>query len=189
MRLITEPPPHKDDAWGMLEASYMRLRDGEAQLAVKVKDTEPGEVYRYELIVSDNTTLTRFTNEFTLEFLDSKAPKPKPPPPPRYKLPEMKPVKRPEWQTMSPPFTETTAVRVYHSGTDTRGNDTYDWFWNEDNAALVSQTRRAARSRRPGEARVDPHNLLPGDAPNRCLRAANPRTDTAATKRQRRREE
>ena len=154
VRLITEPPPNKDDAWGMLEASHMRLRDGEAHLAVKVKDTEPGEVYRYELIVSDNTTLTRFSSEFTLEFIDSKAPKPKPPPPPRYKLPEMKPVKRPEWQTMSPPFTETTAVRVYHSGTDAKGNDTYDWFWNEDNAALVSQTRRAARSRRPGEAEL-----------------------------------
>ncbi len=154
VRLLTEPSPHKDDSWGALEVSHMRLGSGEAQLAVKVKDTEPGEAYRYELVVIDNTTHTRFSNEFTLEFLDSTSPKPKPPPTQRYKLPEMQPVKRSEWQSMSPPFTETTAVRVYHNGTDAKGNDTYQWFWNEDNAALVSQTRRAARSRRLGEAEL-----------------------------------
>lgn len=155
VRLITETPLSADDTWGMLKSSRMLLRGGEAQLAVIVKDAEPGDVYRYELIVDDKTMLARFANEFTLEFLDKKAPPPKPPTPPRrYKLPEMKSITHPEWNSMSPPFTETTAVRVYHNGTDRNGNDLYDWFWNEDNASLVSQTRRAARSRRAGEAEL-----------------------------------
>ena len=155
LRLITETPPHADDTWGMLESSRMLLRSGDAQLTVTVSDAQPGDTYRYELIVNDKTMLTRFANEFTLEFLDKKTPPPKPPPPPRhYKLPEMKPVIRADWNSMSPPFTETTAVRVYGNGTDSKGNDVYDWFWNEDNASLVSETRRAARSRRAGEAEL-----------------------------------
>ena len=155
VRLITEIPPHAGDNWGVLESSRMPLRDGEARLSVTVKDAMPGDAYRYELIVSDNTTLTRFANEFTLEFQDKKPPAPKPPDPPlRYKLPEMKSVKRSDWNALSPVFTETTAVRVYHNGTDSKGNDVYEWFWNEDNAALVSQTRRAVRSRRADEAEL-----------------------------------
>ena len=159
VRLITDPPPGKDEAWGMLTASSIRLRDGDATLSVKVNDAEPGDVYRYEVIVNDRTmATTRFTNEFTLEITDSTPnppkPKPKPNPPARYKLPEMNAVKQEGWGGMSPPFTETTAVRVYHGGTDRAGNDVYDWFWNEDNAALATQTRRAARAGRAGQAEV-----------------------------------
>ena len=151
VRLLTQPPPGQDTR-GLLETTRMRLHSGEAKLAVRVKDPTPGDVYRYELIVNDLTMLTRFSNQFTLEFHSQQPPPPPSPPPSRYKLPEMRPVKRPEWGTMAPPFTETTAVRVLHNGTDDKGNDQYEWFWNEDNAALAAQTRRAARSRRHGEA-------------------------------------
>ncbi len=155
LRLITELPPNVGNTWGMIESARMPLRGGNAQLTVMVRDAEPGGAYRYKLIVNDETMLTRFANEFTLEFVDKHPPPDKPPTPPRhYKLPEMQPVKRADWDLMSPPFTETTSVRVHHSGTDKHQRDTYEWFWNEDNAALVSQTRRAARSRRAGEAEL-----------------------------------
>ena len=104
------------------------------------------------MVVGDDTLVSQFVNEFTLEFVEHKAtPKPRPETP-RYKLPEMTPVERSRWREMSPPFTETTAVCVYHNGSDTEGAAGYEWFWNKDNAALVSQTRRAVRDGRAGEA-------------------------------------
>lgn len=152
VHLLTEPRPSGDEDWGMIEASRMRLRDGDAQLSVRVKDPQPGETLRYRLVVGDDTLVSQFVNEFTLEFVEYKAaPKPRPETP-RYKLPEMTPVERSRWSEMSPPFTETTAVCVYHNGSDTEGAAGYEWFWNKDNAALVSQTRRAVRDGRAGEA-------------------------------------
>ena len=154
LRLLTRPPAGKDDTWGMLEVSQIPLRGGEALLDVKVKDPIPGDVYRYELVVRDEITLTTFSNKFTLEFIDNKNPTPKPPPKPQHKLPEMIPIKKDDWESMSPPFSKTSAVGINYMKTDDKGNDLYYWYWNEDNAALVSQIRRAARAGRSGEAEV-----------------------------------
>ena len=156
------------------------------QLTVMVKDSEPADTYRYELIVNDETMLTRFANEFTLEFVGKKAPPTKPPTPPQhYKLPEMKSVKSSQWNSMSPPFTETTAVRVYHNGTDSNQNDVYDWYWNEDNAALVSQTRHAARSRRAGEAELIRSTFYQAMLLTGVSALAHPRTNEPSAPRRR----
>ena len=154
VHLMTEAPPGSDDDWGVIEATRMRLRNGEAQLSVKVKDPEVGESFRYRLVVGDDTLVSHFVNEFTVKFVERKAsPKPRPETP-RYKLPEMTPVERAEWSGMSPPFDETTAVRVYHTGSEGEGAASYDWFWNKDNAALVSQMRRAVRAGQADEAEL-----------------------------------
>ena len=154
VRLLSDAPSDQDEMWGMVESSSMRLSRGKALLSINVKDPEDGDAYRYELSVYNRTTLTRFTNEFTLKFMPKQPPAPPAPPPAHYKLPEMSPVGRDAWTTMSPPFVETTAVRVYANGTDNEGRNTYDWFWNEDNAALLTQTRHAAKSRRTGEVKL-----------------------------------
>ncbi len=154
VHLLTEAPPGSDDDWGMLEATRMRLRNGEAQLSVRAKDPEVGENFRYRLVVGDDTLVSHFVNEFTVQFIERKAP-PKPrPETPRYRLPEMTPVERAGWGGMSPPFDETTAVRVYHNASAREGAAGYEWFWNKDNAALVSQMRRAVRAGRSDEAEL-----------------------------------
>ena len=137
------------DDYGYLDLSRLVLKDGDATLTLKIANAKAGETYRYEILVDDQTTLRQFRREFTLVYRASQSSSKagSSTEVPNYQLPQMQPVPKDVWASMSPPFTDDTAVRIYHSGDGNKGASAYSWFWNPDNAHLISQSRAAAQKK------------------------------------------
>ena len=136
-------------ARGELETSRLVLHRGVATLSLRVKDAQERDVYNYELEVTDTSRVQPFVIPFAISYVSTKRSSSgsSSPATPNYELPQLRPITRAQWETFDPPMTEQTAVRLLQTPTGDTRDLAYSWYMNEDNAALVRQTRQAAKDR------------------------------------------